>query len=186
MARSWAWLHQCSIRDAASENAKRILSVCNLNADCSFKVAVDIQRLQKSTAEGECDGVCIFERDKIAWVKKGKPSVDVGGKLPYGSKGGTDATVLLKAGIDTENAVIKATISREDAAAYCRIHGDGSTKDCLSEMARYARTLKPEIRANCSTKQFTDFSAIDMHFLELIRNETKTTEKPTRVMFSRI
>ena len=47
-------IHQCSIRDASSENAKRILSICNLNAD------------------GECDDLCIFEGDKIVWVKKGK------------------------------------------------------------------------------------------------------------------
>lgn len=64
-------IDQCSIRNASSENAKRILSVCNLNADCSMKVEVDAQRLRKSAAEGECDDVCIFEGDKIVWVKKG-------------------------------------------------------------------------------------------------------------------
>ena len=36
-----------------------------------MKVEVDTQRLQKSAAEGECDGLCIFEADKIVWVKKG-------------------------------------------------------------------------------------------------------------------
>src|SRR5882757_1344622 len=50
-------IDQCSIRNASSENAKRILSVCNLNADCSMKVGVDAQRLRKSAAEGECDDV---------------------------------------------------------------------------------------------------------------------------------
>lgn len=65
-------IHQCSIRNTSSENAKRILSVCNLNADCAVKVEVDAQRLQKSAAEGECDDVCIFEDDKIVWVKKWK------------------------------------------------------------------------------------------------------------------
>ena len=65
-------IHQCSIRDASSENAKRILSICNLKADCSMKVIVDSQRLQKSAADGECDDLCIFEGDKIVWVKKGK------------------------------------------------------------------------------------------------------------------
>jgi hypothetical protein len=65
-------IHQCSVRDASSENAKKILSVCNLNADCSMKVNVDGQRLRKSAADGECDDVCIFEGDKIVWVKKGK------------------------------------------------------------------------------------------------------------------
>ena len=65
-------IYQCSVRDASSENAKKILSACNLNADCSMRVDVDIQRLQKSTAEGECAGLCIFEGDKIVWVKKGK------------------------------------------------------------------------------------------------------------------
>ena len=64
--------HQCSIRNVSSENAKRILSVCNLNADCSLEAEVDAQRLQKSAADGECDDVCIFEDDKIVWVKKGK------------------------------------------------------------------------------------------------------------------
>jgi hypothetical protein len=73
-----AWLeighgvYQCSIRNASSENARRILSVCNLKADCSVKVEVDALRLQKSAAEGECDDVCIFEDDKIVSVKKGK------------------------------------------------------------------------------------------------------------------
>lgn len=65
-------VHQCSIRNASSENAKRILSICNLNAVCSIKVEVDAQRLRKSAAEGECDDVCIFEDDKIVWVKKGR------------------------------------------------------------------------------------------------------------------
>ncbi|WP_407167909.1 hypothetical protein [Bradyrhizobium sp. ORS 111] len=65
-------IRQCSIRNASSENAKRILSVCNLKADCSVKVEVDARRLKKSAAEGECDDVCIFEDDKIVWVKKGK------------------------------------------------------------------------------------------------------------------
>jgi hypothetical protein len=59
--------------------------------------------------------------------------------------------------IDTENAVIRATITREDAVAYCNIQGGRATGGCLSELARYARTLKSEIRANCTTKQFTDF-----------------------------
>lgn len=65
-------VRQCSIRNASSENAKRILSVCNLKADCSVKVKVDAQRLRKSAAEGECDDVCIFEDDKIVWLKKEK------------------------------------------------------------------------------------------------------------------
>lgn len=65
-------IHQCSIKNASSENAKRILSVCNLKANCSVKVEVDAQRLQKSAAEGECDDVCVFEDDKILWVKKEK------------------------------------------------------------------------------------------------------------------
>lgn len=64
-------ISQCSIRDASSENAKRILSVCNLNADCSMKVEVDAQRLRNSAAKGECDDVCVFESDKIVWVTKG-------------------------------------------------------------------------------------------------------------------
>jgi hypothetical protein len=65
-------IYQCSIRDTSSENAKRILSVCNLKANCSLKIDVDTQRLRKSTADGECDDLCIFESDKIVWVKKGK------------------------------------------------------------------------------------------------------------------
>ena len=65
-------IHQCSNRDVSSENAKKILSVCNLHADCSMKAVVDTQRLRKSAAEGECDDLCIFEGDKIVWVRKGK------------------------------------------------------------------------------------------------------------------
>jgi hypothetical protein len=64
-------LYQCSIRDASSANARKILSVCNLNSECSVKVNVNSQRLQKSAAAGECDDVCVFEDDKIVWVKKG-------------------------------------------------------------------------------------------------------------------
>jgi len=65
-------ISQCSIKNASSENAKKILSVCNLNSACSMKVAVDVQRFQKSVADGDCDDLCIFEGDKIVWVKKGK------------------------------------------------------------------------------------------------------------------
>jgi hypothetical protein len=64
-------IYQCSIRDVSSANANKILSICNLNADCSLKATVDMQRQQKSAAKGECDGLCIFESDKIIWVKKG-------------------------------------------------------------------------------------------------------------------
>jgi hypothetical protein len=151
-------IHQCSIRNASSENAKRILSVCNLNADCSVKVDVDVQRLRKSAAEGECDGLCIFEDDKIVWVKKGKSQVaSAGEKLPYGSQGGTDLTVVSKAGLDTEHAVIRGAITCDDARAYCEAHNGKVTKGCVSEMARYSRTLKSETQANCATKEFTDF-----------------------------
>jgi hypothetical protein len=152
-------IHQCSIRNASSENAKRILSVCNLNADCSVKVEVDALRLRKSAAEGDCDDVCIFEDDKIVWVKKGEAQVVSTGdkKLPYGSQGGTDLTVISKAGLDTEHAVIRGAITRDDARAYCEAHNGKATKGCLSEMARYSRTLKSEIHANCTTKEFTDF-----------------------------
>jgi hypothetical protein len=64
-------VHQCSIKNALSENAKTILSVCNMNAPCSMEVKIDDKRLQKSAADGECDDVCVFETDKITWVKKG-------------------------------------------------------------------------------------------------------------------
>ncbi|HZR85302.1 MAG TPA: hypothetical protein VFB02_00780 [Bradyrhizobium sp.] len=151
-------ISQCSIRNTSSENAKKILSVCNLNADCSLKAEVDTQRLQKSAADGECDDACIFEGDRIVWVKKGKAQVaSAGEKLPYGSQGGTDLTVVSKAGLDTEHAVIRGAITRDDARGYCEAHNGKVTKGCLAEMARYAQTLKSEIQANCTTKEFTDF-----------------------------
>lgn len=119
---------------------------------------MDIQRLRKSAAEGECDDFCIFEGDRIAWIKKGTAQVASGGeKLPYGSQGGTDLTIVSKAGLDTEHAIIRGTITSDDARAYCGAHNGKVTKGCLSEMARYSRTLKSEIRANCPAKEFTDF-----------------------------
>jgi hypothetical protein len=150
----------------SSENAKKILSVCNLNADCSMKVDVGAQHLRKSATEGECDDLCIFEDDKIVWVKKGKARVaSVGEKLPYGSQGGTDLTIFSKAGLDTEHAVIRGAITRDDARAYCEAHDGKVTKGCLSEMTRYSRTLKSEIQANCTTKEFTDFFGSRYAFL---------------------
>jgi hypothetical protein len=62
-----------------------------------------------------------------------------------------------KAGLDTKHAIIRGAITRDDARAYCESHNGKVTKGCLSEMARYARTLKSEIQANCTTKEFTDF-----------------------------
>jgi hypothetical protein len=151
-------VNQCSIRNASGENAKRILSVCNLNAECSMRVDIDAQRLQKSAAEGECDNLCIFENDKIVWVKKGKGQVAGDGKkLPYGSQGGTDLTILSKVGLDTEHAVIRGAITRDDARGYCESHNGKVTKGCLNEMTQYSRTLKSEIQADCTTKEFTDF-----------------------------
>jgi hypothetical protein len=88
-----------------------------------MKVDVDAQRLQKSAAEGECDDLCIFENDKIVWVKKGKGRVaGAGEKLPYGSQGGTVLTILSKADLDTKHAVIRGVITRDDARAYCEAH----------------------------------------------------------------
>jgi hypothetical protein len=51
-----------------------------------MKADVDAQRLRKSAAEGECDDLCIFEGDKIVWVKKGNAAADSKvhiGDLPY-------------------------------------------------------------------------------------------------------
>jgi len=67
--------------------------------------------------------------------------------------------------LDTEHAVIRGQITRDDARGYCEAHNDEVTKGCLSEVARYSRTLKSEIHANCATKEFTDFFGNRYSFL---------------------
>ena len=74
------------------------------------------------------------------------------------------------------------SLFRRDAAAACSSSDEDFERDpasCLSDMARYARTLKSEIHANCTTKEFTDFFITDTHFLALILSETRTVENHT-------
>jgi hypothetical protein len=66
--------------------------------------------------------------------------VKLGSKLPYGSKGGTDATVLSKSGINTENAVIKVAITRDDAANTARSRKAGQRG---SACQKWTNTLEP-------------------------------------------
>lgn len=115
---------------------------------------------------GKCVDAWDKAKSKIANGAKNEPAATaapqrgglaIGGKIPYGSKGGTDATVMGQSGIDTDDAVIRAAITREDALSYCNAQGGGSISKCLKEMAEYARSLKPEVRANCTTREFTDF-----------------------------
>jgi hypothetical protein len=141
-------IHQCSIRDASSENARKILSVCNLNADCAMKADVDAQRLRKSAAEGECDDLCIFEGDKIVWVKKGNAAADSKvhiGDLPYEAQqeAKQDLAACKESGDDAVNSDLDSTIDVYemgngkrlaifDPKRICAAHGVGacSTDGC--------------------------------------------------------
>ena len=105
-----------------------------------MKVEVDAQRLRKSAAEGDCDDVCIFEDDKILWVKKEKAEETNPrkGKILLGTHIG-DATVLSLTGVNTGQAVVKFQRKPDDVV-----------EDCARNIGNEDGTVPPEKVANCT------------------------------------
>jgi hypothetical protein len=61
-------VYQCSVKNVASETAKKILSVCNLGKLCTVRV----EFAPKTDAEkAEHDGLVITDKDKVLSVRPG-------------------------------------------------------------------------------------------------------------------
>jgi len=92
-----------------------------------------------------------------------KPPIE---KLPWGLELEKVLTVTSRSGIDTDHAVITGVITPDDANTYCEAQNDGKvTKSCLATVKDNARSLKPEVSAKCSAKEFTDFAGNRYAFL---------------------
>jgi hypothetical protein len=86
-----------------------------------------------------------------------------GGKLSWGSRIAMEVTVQAMSGLDTEHAVIRTKLTREDAIAYCREHEGGATRKCIAN--KLSEPISDEITANCKTGEFSDFFGRKYKFL---------------------
>jgi len=76
------------------------------------------------------------------------------GKITYGSQAGMQVTVVSIRGLDTANAVIRTSHTREDAIEFCRDYV-GEVTECIQN--ELAVPLNDQIHANCLSGLFTDF-----------------------------
>jgi len=89
------------------------------------------------------------------------------GKIFYGSRAGMTVTVVSMSGLDTANAVIKTKHTREDAISFCREYLQKVTKECIDR--ELGTRLNDEIRGNCETGVFKDFSGNGWRFAGKVR-----------------
>jgi hypothetical protein len=73
----------------------------------------------------------------------------------YGSRVGMEVTVTSKAGIGSENAVIRAVHARENAKKFCLEYASDNSEKCVRD--ELAVPLSKQITANCKTGVFTTF-----------------------------
>jgi hypothetical protein len=77
--------------------------------------------------------------------------------LSYGGRAGMDATIVAKWGIGTEKAVIKLTITREDAAELCSNYILDESEKCIRDVQKdQSAKLKPTVTANCKKHTWQD------------------------------
>lgn len=82
------------------------------------------------------------------------------GKIAFGSRAGSEATIVSKSGINTEEAKIEVVITREDAVAACTEYNQDTSEECVISVM--TRPLERFITANCKTGVFMNFNG-DWH-----------------------
>jgi hypothetical protein len=80
----------------------------------------------------------------------------------YGSRVGMEVTVTSKSGIGSENAVIRAAHTRENAKKFCLDYAQTDSEKCVRD--ELAVPLSNQITANCKTGAFTTFNGQKLKF----------------------
>jgi hypothetical protein len=76
-------------------------------------------------------------------------------KLGYGSRAGMEVTVVSEEGLDTERAVIRTKLTREDATKFCVEYVGEVTPKCIND--ELSIKLNDRVTGNCKTGEFFDF-----------------------------
>ena len=93
----------------------------------------------------------------------------------YGSRVGMEVTVTSKSGIGSENAVIRAAHTRQNAKKFCLEYARDNSEKCLRD--ELAVPLANQITGNCKTGVFTTFNGQKLKFESL--------NKPADQMFAK-
>ena len=80
----------------------------------------------------------------------------------YGSRVGMEVTVTSKSGIGSQNAVIRAAHTRENAKKFCLEYAQTDSEKCVRD--ELAVPLSDQITANCKTGVFTNFHGVKRKF----------------------
>jgi hypothetical protein len=83
----------------------------------------------------------------------------------YGSRVGMEVTVTSKSGIGSENAVIRAAHTRENAKKFCLEYAQTGSEKCVRD--ELAVPLADQITGNCKTGVFTTFNGQKFKFESL-------------------
>jgi len=85
----------------------------------------------------------------------------------YGSRIGMEVTVTSKSGIGSQNAVIRAAHTPENAKKFCLEYAQDKSEKCVRD--ELAVPLSNQIAANCKTGAFTTFNGLKRKFEGLNR-----------------
>lgn len=78
-------------------------------------------------------------------------------RLGYGSRAGMDVIIVGKSGINTSKAVIKIKLTLENAAEFCELYLNDTSKSCAKKILRAdGAKLWPAVTGNCRAKTWTD------------------------------
>ena len=82
--------------------------------------------------------------------------------IAYGSRAGMEVTVTSKSGIGSQNAVIRAAHTRQNAKKFCLEYARDNSEKCVRD--ELAVPLSNQIIANCKTGVFTTFNGQKLKF----------------------
>ena len=69
---------------------------------------------------------------------------------------GMEVDIIFSSGINSENAILKTEHTRENAMKFCKEYEQDTSEHCIKE--ELSIKLVSEIRGNCKTGVFSDFS----------------------------
>jgi len=95
--------------------------------------------------------------------------------IAYGSRAGMEVTVTSKSGIGSQNAVIRAVHTRENAKKFCLEYAQDKSEKCVRD--ELAVSLSNQIGANCKTGVFTTFYGSKLKFAGLNKQSDQNFAK---------
>ena len=152
----------CQIRKSISRGDKTDLTMrCSVEGMTSAEldhetVEVVGDKLKRTLREGRKQRTFTFNRCPSR-------SVQVGGKLSYGSKSGMTVTVVSVGGINSDRAIIRTKHTNEDATTFCREYVGKVTEKCIRDTL--ATPIADNVTGDCVTGRFKNFYREEHQFL---------------------